>query len=63
MNFCGTGLFIQDYSNKLAIPFQQKLYRQILLDRACVIDSVATIVDASSVILYCWYDNEYGYSC
>ncbi len=31
--------------------------------QACVIDSKATIVDGSSVVLYCWYDNEYGYSC
>ena len=30
---------------------------------ACVFDSKATIVDGSSVVLYCWYDNEFGYSC
>ena len=30
---------------------------------ACVFDSKATIVDDSSAVLYCWYDNEFGYSC
>ena len=31
--------------------------------QACVIDSQATIVEGDHVVLYCWYDNEYGYSC
>ncbi len=33
--------------------------------QACVIDSQATIVSGTgkSVVLYCWYDNEFGYSC
>ncbi len=30
---------------------------------ACVFDSKATIVDGTSAVLYCWYDNEFGYSC
>ena len=32
---------------------------------ACVFDASATIVshDGLSITLYCWYDNEYGYSC
>lgn len=30
---------------------------------ACVFDSRATIADGSSCVLYCWYDNEFGYSC
>ena len=30
---------------------------------ACIYDSVATIVNGRSVIMYCWYDNEFGYSC
>ncbi|AFU97473.2 glyceraldehyde-3-phosphate dehydrogenase [Simiduia agarivorans] len=30
---------------------------------ACVFDSVATIADGNNVVLYCWYDNEFGYSC
>lgn len=30
---------------------------------ACVFDSRATIVDGNSCVLYCWYDNEFGYSC
>ncbi len=30
---------------------------------ACIIDSGATIVDANRVVLYVWYDNEFGYSC
>ncbi|WP_390595007.1 glyceraldehyde-3-phosphate dehydrogenase [Simiduia litorea] len=30
---------------------------------ACVFDGVATIADGKNVVLYCWYDNEFGYSC
>jgi glyceraldehyde 3-phosphate dehydrogenase len=30
---------------------------------ACIYDAEATIVSGSSVVLYCWYDNEFGYSC
>lgn len=31
--------------------------------RAGVVDGLATIVNNSSVVLYVWYDNEFGYSC
>jgi glyceraldehyde 3-phosphate dehydrogenase len=30
---------------------------------ACVFDSRATIVDGNNCVVYCWYDNEFGYSC
>jgi len=30
---------------------------------ACIFDSEATVVNGKQVILYCWYDNEFGYSC
>ncbi|KID58683.1 glyceraldehyde-3-phosphate dehydrogenase [Pseudoalteromonas luteoviolacea CPMOR-1] len=30
---------------------------------AGVVDSQATIVDGDRVVLYVWYDNEFGYSC
>lgn len=30
---------------------------------ACIYDAVATIVNGNQVIMYCWYDNEFGYSC
>ncbi|TQV81351.1 glyceraldehyde-3-phosphate dehydrogenase [Exilibacterium tricleocarpae] len=30
---------------------------------ACVFDSKATIVEGNNAVLYCWYDNEFGYSC
>jgi glyceraldehyde 3-phosphate dehydrogenase len=30
---------------------------------ACIYDAEATIVNGSTVVLYCWYDNEFGYSC
>ena len=30
---------------------------------ACVFDSEATIVNGKTAVLYCWYDNEFGYSC
>ncbi len=31
--------------------------------QACVFDSQATLVDGDNCVLYCWYDNEFGYSC
>lgn len=31
--------------------------------RAGVVDGLATIVNNSSLVLYVWYDNEFGYSC
>ena len=31
--------------------------------QATVIDSEATIVCGKNVVLYCWYDNEFSYSC
>lgn len=30
---------------------------------ACVFDAQATICNDNSVVLYLWYDNEFGYSC
>lgn len=30
---------------------------------ACIFDSQATIVSDTSCVIYCWYDNEFGYSC
>lgn len=30
---------------------------------ACVFDGVATIAEGNNAVLYCWYDNEFGYSC
>ena len=30
---------------------------------ACVVDSLATIVQDTRCVLYVWYDNEFGYSC
>jgi glyceraldehyde 3-phosphate dehydrogenase len=32
-------------------------------NRAGVVDGLATIADDTDVVLYVWYDNEYGYSC
>lgn len=32
-------------------------------NRAGIVDGLATIVDGTDVVLYVWYDNEYGYSC
>jgi glyceraldehyde 3-phosphate dehydrogenase len=31
--------------------------------RACVVDSRATITNGDMAVVYCWYDNEFGYSC
>jgi glyceraldehyde 3-phosphate dehydrogenase len=30
---------------------------------ACIFDSKATQAKDKSCVLYCWYDNEFGYSC
>lgn len=30
---------------------------------ASIFDAEATVVNENQVILYCWYDNEFGYSC
>lgn len=30
---------------------------------ACIFDSKATQATGKSCVLYCWYDNEFGYSC
>jgi glyceraldehyde 3-phosphate dehydrogenase len=32
-------------------------------NRAGIVDGLATIAGEESVVLYVWYDNEYGYSC
>jgi glyceraldehyde 3-phosphate dehydrogenase len=32
-------------------------------NRAGIVDGLATIADGTDVVLYVWYDNEYGYSC
>ena len=49
-------------------PLQQQIGYTVSTDfvgsrQACVLDSQATIVDGKSCVLYCWYDNEFGYSC
>ena len=31
--------------------------------RACVFDAQATITSGKNVVIYIWYDNEFGYSC
>ncbi len=31
--------------------------------KACIFDSRATIANDNSCVVYCWYDNEFGYSC
>ncbi|MFE4950135.1 glyceraldehyde-3-phosphate dehydrogenase [Leifsonia sp. NPDC056665] len=31
--------------------------------RAGIVDGLATIADGTNLVLYVWYDNEYGYSC
>ena len=31
--------------------------------KACIFDAKATIVNGNHVVLYFWYDNEFGYTC
>lgn len=30
---------------------------------ACIVDGCSTLVNANRVVLYVWYDNEFGYAC
>ena len=30
---------------------------------ACIVDATATLVDGKHVVMYVWYDNEFGYAC
>ena len=30
---------------------------------ACIVDGVSTLVNGNRVVLYVWYDNEFGYAC
>ena len=30
---------------------------------ACIVDGGATIVKGKQIVLYVWYDNEFGYAC
>jgi glyceraldehyde 3-phosphate dehydrogenase len=30
---------------------------------ACIFDAQATIANGNQVVMYLWYDNEFGYSC
>jgi len=66
---------LNEYMRKTALysPLQQQIDYTISSEavstdfvgsrHACVYDSEATIVSGDSVVLYCWYDNEFGYSC
>ncbi|ROS00302.1 glyceraldehyde 3-phosphate dehydrogenase [Sinobacterium caligoides] len=48
-----------DYSNSPEVVSSDMVGSR----HACIFDSEATIVNGKSAILYCWYDNEFGYSC
>ena len=66
---------LNEYMRKVSLhsPLQQQIDYTISSEavstdfvgsrHACIYDSVATIVSGNSVVLYCWYDNEFGYSC
>lgn len=66
---------INEYMREVALhsPLQQQIdYRNspelVSTDfvgsrHACIFDSKATIANENSCVLYCWYDNEFGYSC
>ncbi len=30
---------------------------------ACIVDATATLVDGKHIVMYVWYDNEFGYAC
>ncbi|WP_461519959.1 glyceraldehyde-3-phosphate dehydrogenase [Porticoccus sp.] len=66
---------LNEYMRKIALysPLQQQIDFTISSEavstdfvgsrHACIFDSEATIASGDSVVLYCWYDNEFGYSC
>ena len=47
-----------DYSNSLDAVSSDFYSNEF----ACVFDSQATISNFNNITIYCWYDNEYGYS-
>ena len=48
-----------DYSNSPEVVSSDLVGNR----HACIFDSEATIVNGNQAIMYCWYDNEFGYSC
>jgi glyceraldehyde 3-phosphate dehydrogenase len=48
-----------DYSNSAEVVSSDFVGSR----HACIYDSEATIVNGNQVVMYCWYDNEFGYSC
>lgn len=66
---------LNDYMREIALhsPLQQQIaYTNspevvssdfIGSRQACIFDSKATIINDDICVLYCWYDNEFGYSC
>ncbi|MCB1669034.1 MAG: glyceraldehyde-3-phosphate dehydrogenase [Pseudomonadales bacterium] len=66
---------LNEYVRKMSLhsPLQQQIDYTISSEavstdfvgsrHACIYDSEATIVSGNNVVLYCWYDNEFGYSC
>ncbi|MDX9875831.1 MAG: glyceraldehyde-3-phosphate dehydrogenase, partial [Spongiibacteraceae bacterium] len=48
-----------DYSNSPEVVSSDMVGSR----HACIFDAEATIVNGNSVVLYCWYDNEFGYTC
>jgi glyceraldehyde 3-phosphate dehydrogenase len=48
-----------DYSNSQEVVSSDMVGSR----HACIFDAEATIVNGTSAVLYCWYDNEFGYSC
>jgi len=66
---------LNEFMRKTALysPLQQQIGFTISVEavstdfvgirHACVYDSTATIVNGDSCVIYCWYDNEFGYSC
>ena len=47
----------------MPVPAEQAAALVSIAERAAFGRGEATIVDANRCVLYCWYDNEFGYSC
>ena len=53
--------------NQIRYSIEEDLVSNDIIGNVCcsVFDSPATLIhpDGNSIVLYVWYDNEFGYSC
>ena len=65
MSSCATRRSTRPCAGKLIIPASPEVVSTDFVGsrHACIFDAQATIANGNQVVLYLWYDNEFGYSC